>query len=160
MIRVILATGEFFEIKADALVVDQDRAFLEGRGQQLGVFRLESISRIEFVDGFRSSMEKTQAKSPKAWARWTDEDDIRLAARFNEGATLSQLAEEFERTRGALRSRLLKKGIVGEAWFILHSGDEQPTQAEEVGGLPGTSRTASESAKSEPDPWTGAPPPF
>ena len=43
---------------------------------------------------------------------WKIEDDLRLRELFLEGATVVQLAQEFSRTTGAIRSRLKKIGLV------------------------------------------------
>lgn len=43
---------------------------------------------------------------------WKIEDDLRLRELFLEGATVVQLAQEFSRTTGAIRSRLKKLGLV------------------------------------------------
>ena len=43
---------------------------------------------------------------------WKIEDDLRLRELFFEGTTVVQLAQEFSRTTGAIRSRLKKLGLV------------------------------------------------
>jgi hypothetical protein len=40
------------------------------------------------------------------------EDDLHLRELFLEGTTISQLAQEFHRTQGAIRSRLKKLGLI------------------------------------------------
>jgi hypothetical protein len=40
------------------------------------------------------------------------EDDLRLRELFQEGTPIAQLAKEFGRTNGAIRSRLKKLGLV------------------------------------------------
>ena len=44
--------------------------------------------------------------------RWMVEDDLRLRELFQEGTTISQLAQEFHRTQGAIRARLKKLGLI------------------------------------------------
>ena len=43
---------------------------------------------------------------------WKVEDDLHLRELFLEGTTVAQLAQEFSRTQGAIRSRLKKLGLV------------------------------------------------
>jgi hypothetical protein len=45
-------------------------------------------------------------------ARWTAEDDERLAARFGAGATQKELIEEFGRSRGGIVARLEHLGLI------------------------------------------------
>ena len=44
---------------------------------------------------------------------WKVEDDLRLRELFLEGTTVAQLAQEFHRTQGSIRSRLKKLGLTG-----------------------------------------------
>ncbi|WP_147453907.1 hypothetical protein [Nocardiopsis sp. Huas11] len=53
-------------------------------------------------------MERERRRHPNAYAPWTEEDDARLVARANEGASVTELMAEFGRGRGAIRSRMLK----------------------------------------------------
>ena len=39
-------------------------------------------------------------------------DDVHVGELFLEGTTISQLAQEFHRTQGAIRSRLKKLGLI------------------------------------------------
>jgi hypothetical protein len=47
-------------------------------------------------------------------ARWTDEDDARLIERHRQGATQRELMDEFGRSRGGIRSRLIHLGELTE----------------------------------------------
>ena len=51
---------------------------------------------------------------PDAYARWTEDDDAGLTMRFGDGATIDELAEEFGRQRGGIRSRLKKLGLISQ----------------------------------------------
>src|SRR5215207_1293914 len=48
--------------------------------------------------------------TPCAGQPWTVDLDKRLMARWNEGVEISPLAAEFGRTKGAIKSRLVKLG--------------------------------------------------
>jgi hypothetical protein len=48
-----------------------------------------------------------------AYARWTEEEDARLAAEFAAGRTVEELAERFGRKPSAIVSRLRRLGLVG-----------------------------------------------
>ncbi|MGB2841147.1 MAG: HRDC domain-containing protein [Halobacteriota archaeon] len=51
-------------------------------------------------------------KYPKAYGRWTKEDDELLVNMFHQGESIAELANHFQRKKGAIRSRLKK--LVGE----------------------------------------------
>ena len=60
---------------------------------------------------------KTKAATPadkpgNAGAAWTDEETNRLAAAFDSGHDIAQLARDHQRTTGAIRSRLIRLGRV------------------------------------------------
>lgn len=48
-----------------------------------------------------------------AYARWTEEDEARLAAEFAAGRTVEELAERFGRKPSAIVSRLRRLGLSG-----------------------------------------------
>ncbi len=49
---------------------------------------------------------------PKAYQPWTSEEDAQLTARFHSAASVEELAREFQRQPGAIRSRLAKLNLV------------------------------------------------
>ena len=55
-----------------------------------------------------SYMERQKQLHANAYAPWTKEDDERLTALYEEGKTVKELMEIFQRNRGAIRSRLRK----------------------------------------------------
>ena len=48
----------------------------------------------------------------KAGGRWTDDEDRQLTEAFDAGSSIEELAQKHERTRGAIRSRLVKLGKI------------------------------------------------
>lgn len=60
----------------------------------------------------RAADERRRRRPAKAFARWTDEDDARLVKLHGEGVDPTELARRFERTRGAVRTRLFLLGCL------------------------------------------------
>ena len=48
----------------------------------------------------------------KAGGRWTDDEDRQLTEAFDAGSSIKELAQKHDRTRGAIRSRLVKLGKI------------------------------------------------
>jgi hypothetical protein len=48
---------------------------------------------------------------PRAYEKWTDTEDSELAKSYQEGVSISQLAERHQRQRSAISSRLRKLGL-------------------------------------------------
>ncbi|GAB4143095.1 MAG: hypothetical protein Fur0046_20000 [Cyanobacteria bacterium J069] len=57
------------------------------------------------------SVEDIRETYPKAYAAWTKDEDRRLWQRYQQGAKINDLAQEFQRKPGAIRSRLKKLGF-------------------------------------------------
>ncbi|MCB9163936.1 MAG: hypothetical protein H6592_05805 [Flavobacteriales bacterium] len=55
---------------------------------------------------------KTSTKTPNKGARWTPEVEQDLAADYERGVALSELARSYGRTRKALVARLQKLGVM------------------------------------------------
>jgi hypothetical protein len=53
-------------------------------------------------------------KNRNAYAKWTAEADSALASAFEGGASIKELAAEHGRTQGAIRSRLIKLGVLDD----------------------------------------------
>ncbi len=59
-------------------------------------------------------LSKLREKHPRAYAKWTPEDDARLKAEFVKGTSRAELAAIFERQPSAIKSRLQKLGLLAE----------------------------------------------
>lgn len=57
-------------------------------------------------------MEQQRSVYPNAYKPWTESDDERLVALYNEGKSISELAQMFLRNHGAIKSRIRK--LTGE----------------------------------------------
>jgi hypothetical protein len=68
---------------------------------------------IQFMTGGKKaySVERIRRQHPKAYARWTEEEDRSLRGAWEQGKAIGELAEEFGRQPGAIRSRLRKLGL-------------------------------------------------
>jgi F-box protein, helicase, 18 len=53
-------------------------------------------------------MERVKKTNPSAYNPWTRELDVKLERMYCEGKTIEELAEKFQRTHGAIRSRIKK----------------------------------------------------
>ena len=67
---------------------------------------------LDFIKMMRQKRAQDVSETSQAGARWMVEDDLRLRELFQEGTPIAQLAKEFGRTNGAIRSRLKKLGLV------------------------------------------------
>ena len=71
---------------------------------------------VKFVIGEGNSktydLEQIRREYPKAYAKWTEEEDIRLRNEYTQGRTANELAKSFQRKPSAIRSRLRKLGLL------------------------------------------------
>ena len=67
---------------------------------------------LDFIKMMRQKRVQAKPETPQAGARWMVEDDLRLRELFQEGTPIAQLTKEFNRTYGAIRSRLKKLGLI------------------------------------------------
>lgn len=67
---------------------------------------------LDFIKMMRQKRVQAKPETPQAGARWMVEDDLRLRELFKEGTPIAQLTKEFNRTYGAIRSRLKKLGLI------------------------------------------------
>lgn len=58
------------------------------------------------------TVEEIRLDYPKAYEKWTPEEDRVLTERYKEGVTVHQLAKMHQRKSGAIRSRLKKLGLL------------------------------------------------
>lgn len=56
-------------------------------------------------------IEKIRQQYPKAYVKWTSDDDEALKKKFDEGMSVSELSLHFQRKPSAIQSRLAKLGI-------------------------------------------------
>ena len=91
---------------------------LQARSQFVApMFELHSVmekpSKGEKASGRKAKVKaKGEGTMGRAGERWTKEDDMRLRELYQDGKPIVQISEEFTRTRGAIRSRLKKLGLI------------------------------------------------
>jgi len=51
---------------------------------------------------------KIRQTYPRAYEKWTNEDDELLVTKFYQGESIAELANYFQRKEGAIRSRLIR----------------------------------------------------
>lgn len=76
-------------------------------GKEIKVLKTKK-EKEERVVGFAD----IRTEHPKAYMPWTDDDDDALRTGFESGTKIAHLAKEFGRKPGAIRSRLVKLGLV------------------------------------------------
>lgn len=84
--------------------------------------RLEDISHnlqltdnVYFTTRFKKAdKSETQHKEDgfTVWKKWTTQEDLTLIKEFNQGLSVSEIAEKHNRTAGGIRSRLKKHKLV------------------------------------------------
>lgn len=57
------------------------------------------------------TFDEIHVKYPKAYAKWSPEDDEKLKSLYHSGKTNDELAHIFQRKTGAIESRLVKLGV-------------------------------------------------
>jgi len=67
---------------------------------------------LDFIKMMRKKPAQDKPAASQAGERWMVEDDLRLRELFQEGTPIAQLASDFNRTYGAIRSRLKKLGLI------------------------------------------------
>lgn len=58
------------------------------------------------------NLDNIRQKYPKAYERWTSDEDERLKTKYHEGIGIVELATFFQRQPSAIRSRLAKLGLL------------------------------------------------
>jgi len=56
-----------------------------------------------------------RARIPRAYSAWSAAEDKLLQDQFTSGISIEELAERHKRSRGAIRARLVKLGLLGAA---------------------------------------------
>lgn len=112
-----------FQVHPDVRMQDmQFRVLSEGAAQdfskkkksdidQLHRYFMESCSRIQTVAKDEPYV-KIRQQHEKAYVPWNEDQDNELRDLYIGGATIADLAKEFSRTTGSIRSRLKKKNLL------------------------------------------------
>jgi len=93
-------------------------------GSQLHLATLQDITRelqtvlFGVTQPARSGADRLDAlrqELPRAYQPWTEDDEQRLLESWDAGEPVTRIAEALERTRGAVRSRLIRLGRIEQA---------------------------------------------
>lgn len=71
-----------------------------------------SLLKRGLIEGKLDTLEKIRLKYPRAYEKWTDDEDTRLRVGHDKGLSIRLLSEMFQRQPSAIRSRLRKLSIV------------------------------------------------
>jgi DNA helicase-2/ATP-dependent DNA helicase PcrA len=81
------------------------------------LLRQQSIERPAKRQGRRGK--KADGFSPRHGLAWSPEEDARLQARFQNGEAIAAMAKAHQRSAGAIKSRLIKLGVISEDVVVL-----------------------------------------
>lgn len=73
-----------------------------------------AFSQFEEKISYKNKLEKVRKIHPRAYMKWTEEDDIQLKNDYVQGKSINALANFFQRRPGAIRTRLKKLGLINE----------------------------------------------
>jgi hypothetical protein len=59
------------------------------------------------------TLEQRRERYPRAYEKWTKEEDNSLRLHVGRGETVARIADHLRRNRGAIRSRIVKLGLEG-----------------------------------------------
>ena len=122
----------FFDVKesqdgAKYLVISESKLVGEGDYEHNRIMIFQEhiptfIEGLKKVTQFIMSCDKAKAydieeirqKYPKAYMKWTKEEDDNLRNEYFKGKTIEELAMIFQRKPSAIRSRLQKLGLLNE----------------------------------------------
>lgn len=108
--------GENFRPKlGELLTVNKRLVKLENEllaiKRDVGELRITLLKK-EPIEGKSYTLEKIRQQYPRAYEKWTDDEDTHLQDEYSKGLSVQQLSETFQRQPGAIRSRLRKLGLM------------------------------------------------
>ena len=96
-------SGEFQHHRV--MIFEEDfEAFIEGVDKTIDFIRKNQKQKS-------FNLEKIRQQYPKAYTKWSSEDDELLRNKYDEGISIAELSQFFQRQPSAIRSRLEKLGI-------------------------------------------------
>ena len=81
-------------------------------------------SRTGRVKKILEEINRQQGRPLRSNMRWSEEEDRRLIELLEESVSTGEIASQFERTRGAIHSRLLSQGLLEREDLLNHSEEE------------------------------------
>ena len=87
----------------------QEEADGDGDGKLSGRQESKSSAEPKFD---RAEFNRARNRPDGAGAAWSAEEDERLKQEFQEGMTMAEMARQHSRTRGGIKARLKKHGLI------------------------------------------------
>ncbi|MEK9152807.1 MAG: PIF1 family DEAD/DEAH box helicase [Patescibacteria group bacterium] len=97
-----LAAGDRAAERSDEERTAVEQAFILASGGKLAVEKKAKVSSVGAI----------RADFPKAYARWSEQEEQQLTDLFREGTPIKEIARQLERKRGGITSRLKKLGLL------------------------------------------------
>ncbi|MFD5536339.1 hypothetical protein ACFWIJ_00395 [Streptomyces sp. NPDC127079] len=106
------------DVEADLLTFEGGSITFWLRGVEVCSFPSSVLDGVELPVGLEPasrvhSVDEVRKQYPRAYERWTLEDDQLLLRLHTSGSGVDELAERFARQPSAIRSRLAKLGVEG-----------------------------------------------
>ena len=111
------------KVRADWARQDDQETIFMSEGKVICSWPTKIISKITWPSGidipitsqeFENRMEQIKANYPKAWSKWSYEEELKLTSLFQSGKKVSQIAETMGRAPGGIHSRLRKLKLIDE----------------------------------------------
>ncbi|MCI8695731.1 MAG: hypothetical protein HFH99_02945, partial [Lachnospiraceae bacterium] len=110
--RFLSAIASFAESHPHSVTTIQaqeDEADGDGDGKLSGRQESKSSAKPKFD---RAEFNRARNRPDGAGAAWSAEEDERLKQEFQEGMTMAEMARQHSRTRGGIKARLKKHGLI------------------------------------------------
>jgi DNA-binding NarL/FixJ family response regulator len=77
---------------------------------------LEVAEQFKSGSSYEQRMAEIRQTHPRAYEKWSDEEDATLKKLFQSGSNAKEIANKLKRQPSAIRSRLAKFGLVGNSY--------------------------------------------
>jgi hypothetical protein len=94
-----------FKVRLDELLTEN---------KHLTEFQTSLVEKTRKERAGSYSIDEMRERYPRAYEKWVKEEDESLRNEFKKGRSVTELAEVFGRKPGAIRSRLIKNGLITE----------------------------------------------
>ena len=69
----------------------------------------------EIPSAYEERLAKIRKVYPRAYEKWTDEEDAKLTQLVRSGCSVDEIAAQLQRHQSAIRSRMLKRNLVEDS---------------------------------------------
>ena len=102
-----------FSASAEGIPANTEKAMASAEpgdsGDAFGDSEIKSLAKPKFD---RAEFNRARNRPDGAGAAWSAEEDERLKQEFQEGMTMAEMARRHSRTRGGIKARLKKHGLI------------------------------------------------